>query len=433
MGYNDNLAEPQISGTSSDIMSRLENTITRIQQAPAELAGVFTETMFERARTCANAIGDRPLPLRGVQITIKDLFDVEGFVTRSGSRALDDASPADADAPAVKALISNGAIPLGHSNMTEFAYSGLGLNPHFGTPETPLKPGHIPGGSTSGGAVSVATGIADAALGSDTGGSLRIPAAFTGTVGFKPTQNTVSRHGARPLSQSLDSVGPIARNVDMCERVWRVLAGRADPFAKANANRLIVPTNFGLDDLDAVSAANFTEALKRLSDWGFDIAEQRLDMLDSYKSLPVWQFSAVESRATYASVVAERAQDLDPRVLSRMRRGETVSAIDYFNTCQARAALIEAFRRELAGAILVLPTTPITAPAFADLEDDAEYDRINLLCLRNTTLANVVDGCSISLPMSHAGEVTGVMLSAPGGTDTALLGTAKSAAAALQA
>ena len=366
-------------------------------------------------------------PLEGVRVSIKALFDVAGHPTTAGTVVLGD-PPATRDAMAVARLRAAGATLVGHTSMTELAYSGLGLNPHTGTPANPLRPGRIPGGSTSGGAVSVATDEADMALGTDTGGSLRIPAAFCGLVGFKPTQASVPRDGCVPLSRSLDSVGPIARDVATVAAGWRALSG-----AKAHGTapaRLIVPTGFGRDGLDDEVAAAFSRALDALRATDLTVEERALPVLDAYRRHPAWHYAAVESRAAHPQVW-ERRDRLDPRVAARMARADGVTAIDYARTLAQREVLIAAFGEALSGAALALPTVAVAPPRFDDLLDDADYDRLNLLCLRNTLVANVVDGCSVSLPIGR-GSPVGLMLTMPGGSDAALLRLAAGAEPALR-
>ncbi len=406
--------------------SRLTEVIERVNSDAPGLRSVFTESFFDLARNQVsglNATSDSPLG--GALVSIKDLFDVEGFVTRAGSKILADQPAADSDAPCVKLLRDAGAILIGHTNMTELAYSGLGLNPHFGTPENALVSGRIPGGSTSGGAVSVAQGIADIAIGTDTGGSLRIPAAFNGIVGFKPTQDSVSRRGCKALSQSLDSVGPMARSVEACEIAYQVMAGAAASAGDDLAREFIMPVNFGLEDLDPVVAEGFEKAAARISDAGINVVVKNLTSLERYKELAVWQFAAIESRAEYDSYYDSKPDLFDPRVLSRLKRAEAVDAITYRKTLNARTAFIDAYRQEVGNRVLLLPTTPILAPELSVFDDDDEYYRLNLLSLRNPTLANVLNGCSISLPFTSGEETIGVMLTAPGGTDRSLLEVAK--------
>ncbi|MBU2415181.1 MAG: amidase, partial [Gammaproteobacteria bacterium] len=234
-------------------------------------------------------------PLNGAIVSIKDLFQVEGYKTQAGSVFISQ-QLAEQDSTAVAQLRKAGASFLGHTNMTELAYSGLGLNPHYGTPDNPINPGRITGGSTSGGAASVALGVADAALGTDTGGSLRIPAAFCGLTGFKPSQQTVSRKGCLPLSDSLDSVGPIAKTVEECELLWQVLSGvalSADTTKRMDSSplsqlKIVVPSNFGMNDLDALVEEGFAEKLAQLEAAGVVVERRFIDALEVYKTLPVW-------------------------------------------------------------------------------------------------------------------------------------------------
>lgn len=407
------------------VRERVGAVLRRIEGDPPELrhvfTGVFADDIASDAERLHEADGNGPdSALWGAIVTIKDLLDVRGHPTRAGSLVLGD-DPAQRDAVAVGRLRDAGALILGHTNMTELAYSGLGLNPHFGTPDNPAMPGHIPGGSTSGGAVSVATGAADIAIGSDTGGSLRIPAAFTGTVGFKPTQATVPRQGCRPLSHTLDSIGPIARDVAACEAAWRAMAAVPAVAGTPMRGRLIVARNFGLDGLDDMVASGFDALLAGLRRAGFPIMEKPLASLERYKTLPVWHFSAVESRAHYQDEYLRSPDAFDPRVLRRMQRADEVSAVQYCRTLQARERLIAAFAEELGDDFLLMPTVAMLPPAFDAFRREEDYDRLNLLALRNTSLANVTDGCSLSLPFRYRGHLLGAMLTAPGGRDLDLL------------
>ncbi len=406
--------------------SRLQTLFKRLDTKPPELDCVFTELVRSEAHIQLNEIEHQlPTQISGALVSVKDLFDISGYVTRAGSLALSNQAVAGNDARAISLLKQSGAIIIGKTNMTELAYSGLGLNPHFGTPDNPVKTGHIPGGSTSGGAVSVATDAADIAIGTDTGGSIRIPAAFTGLVGFKPSQASVSRSGCRDLSTSLDSIGPIARSVHHCEWAWRCMSGVADAIRVDEKPELIVPTNFGMTDLDSEIESGFLTLLKRLRDQGWNIHERKIEMLESYKLVPVWHFSSVESRCIYADQYAKQFEKLDPRVRSRMARADEVSAIDYCTTLRMRKSLIKAAGNELGSSFILLPTVAILPPAFEVFDDDHEYNRLNLLALRNTSMANVIDGCSISLPFSDNGNVMGAMLTTSGGRDLQLLDIAR--------
>ncbi|MCO4785846.1 amidase family protein [Marinomonas gallaica] len=363
-------------------------------------------------------------PLSGAVVSIKATFDVKGHSSSGGTTLLKD-RPAQQDAHAVALLRAAGASLIGHTNMTELAYSGVGLNPHYGTPNNPVVPGCIPGGSTSGGAVTVAKGMADIALGTDTGGSLRIPAAFCGLTGFKPSQSSVSRVGCLPLSDSLDSVGVMARNVETCELAWNVLtSNKASQQADAPLT-LVVPKNFGFDDLDKDITDGFKVALDHLKSHGVVVQHCDLSLFETYKALPVWQFSAVESRRYYKQLFSLEDGQLDPRVKQRIKRGEGVSEQVFMETCAQRSALITRFQSEHANTVFLMPTVACLPPKFDQFESDENFDRINLLCLRNTTFANVIDGCSISLPYSFNSNVMGLMLTAMNGKDQSLLKLAK--------
>jgi|TARA_R110000744_G_scaffold15956_21_gene44212 aspartyl-tRNA(Asn)/glutamyl-tRNA(Gln) amidotransferase subunit A len=365
-------------------------------------------------------------PLNGAIISIKDLFQVEGYKTQAGSVFINK-QPALQDAAAVALLRKAGASFLGHTNMTELAYSGLGLNPHYGTPDNPINPGRIPGGSTSGGAASVALGAADAALGTDTGGSLRIPAAFCGLTGFKPSQQTVSREGSLPLSDALDSVGPIAKTVEECERLWHILSGASGTKNGANLSQLtfVVPSNFGMNDLDVLVEQGFNEKLACLEAAGIVVERRFIAALESYKTLPVWQFSAFECQAFYSKAYDLATANIDPRVASRIVRANTIKSEDFQQTQAARHAFIQQMAEDEPNTVFLLPTVAVVAPKLSDLEQDSEYDRLNVLCLRNTSLANVLNGCSLSLPFCFQQEPMGLMLTAGNGMDQALLDLAK--------
>jgi aspartyl-tRNA(Asn)/glutamyl-tRNA(Gln) amidotransferase subunit A len=368
-------------------------------------------------------------PLSGLTVAVKDLFDVAGQVTTAGSVVRQKTAPATADAVAVARLRAAGAGLIGHANMTEYAYSGLGLNPHYGTPLTPLHEGCIAGGSTSGGASAVARGNADIALGSDTGGSARIPAAFCGLVGFKPSAQSIPRAGAVALSDSLDSVGVMLRETGLLRPVLNVL--RDTQLAAAPMPRAVIaPDNFGMDLLAPEIAAAFETALAAMAGQGIHVRRLSLDIFDRYRALAVWQFSAVESRAHHGSFFDTDRAVLDPRVASRMARADGLTAIEFARTLSARAALITEAARLFGDIALVLPTVAILPPKLADLADDATYDRINLLALRNTSFANVIDGCSVSLPLSGC-PGAGLMLTAANGSDAMLVAMAEALDGAL--
>ena len=416
------------SGQNSE--TRLEASLARLAE-DASTTAVFTKVLPDRARVQAKAAENNTSPLSGAFVSVKALFDLKGETTTAAAKVLQNEAPVSADAPAIARLSEAGGVFVGITNMSEFAYSGLGLNPHYGTPHNPTYPGCVPGGSTSGGAASVAQGLVDIAIGSDTGGSLRIPAAFCGITGFKPTQASVSRTGGKPLSDSLDSFGPMARTVAECELVWQVMAGQTVAAAEPAKARLVVPRNFGFSEMDEAIADGFEDLLVQLRDAGFEIVERDLECISLYDQVPPWHMTSVESRAHYETYFRKNADEMDRRVYSRMARAAEISAIEYRQTINRRQKLIAAFREELGDGLLILPTTPILPPKLEDVAEAADFNRLNLLALRNPSLANVTDACSIAMPYRHDGHTMSVMLVAKGGSDQKLLAVAKSVEAAL--
>ncbi|MBN9005166.1 MAG: amidase [Rhizobiales bacterium] len=409
----------------------VDECLARIADKAGEGARVFIQVDAEGAASAADAMDKlrkanaAPSPFAGIPISIKDLFDIKGQVSRAGSRALDDAPSAAEDAPVVARLRRAGFVVVGRTNMTEFAYSGLGINPHYGTPKNRWhrEVGHVPGGSSSGAAVSITDGMAYAALGTDTGGSCRIPAAYNGIVGYKPTARRIPLDGGVPLSFTLDSYGPIARSVGCCAVIDAVLAD--EPVAAVTPRpvkgmRLAVPTTVMLDDLDPAVAQAFDRALDVLSRAGAIIERIAVPEFAEAGTLNAnGGFSAAESWAWHRALIAKKADVYDPRVVSRIRRGEALSAADYVDLLAMRRAMIDGFERRVTPYdALIAPTIAITPPVIADLADDAAYTKANLLSLRNCTLINTIDGCAISLPCHREGDApVGLMLAAAGGSD----------------
>ena len=409
----------------------VEECLARIADPNGEGQRTFIHVNKDAALDAANAMDAlrrakaAPSRFAGIPISIKDLFDIAGQVTRAGSRALEDSAPAAADAPVVSRLRRAGFIVIGRTNMTEFAFSGIGINPHYGTPKGAWKrsEGHIPGGSSSGAAVSVLDGMAHGALGTDTGGSCRIPAAYNGIVGYKPTQRRIPLDGGVPLSFSLDSYGPLARSVSCCAILDAVLADepvtalRKRPIKSA---RLAVPTTIVLDELDDAVAQTFERVLKTLSKLGAEIEHIEVpEFLDTVTMNSKGGFAAAESYAWHRYLLTSKGDVYDPRVSVRILRGEAISAADYIDLIQARRSLIARVNARLAPYdALVLPTTANTPPRIADLADDKVFTAANMRSLRNCSLINLIDGCAISLPAHREGEVpVGFMLAAPGGAD----------------
>ncbi len=424
----------------------VDECLARIAEPSGEGARTFIHVDAEAAIEAAEAM-DRlrevkaaPSRYAGIPISIKDLFDIRGQVTRAGSRALDDSAPAEADAPAVERLRRAGFVVIGRTNMTEFAFSGIGINPHYDTPKGAWNrgDGHVPGGSSSGAAVSVVDGMAHGGLGTDTGGSCRIPAAFNGIVGYKPTQRRVPLEGAVPLSFTLDSIGPLARTVACCAVLDAVLAN--ETFVPLQPRpikgmRLAVPTTVALDDLDEALAKTFERALATLSRQGAVIERIEVpEFLDVGPMNARGGFAAAESYAWHRQLIASKGDIYDPRVSMRILRGEALSAADYVDFSQARKSLVTRAAARLAPYdALVMPTTANTPPRIADLADDKDFTKANLAALRNCTLINMIDGCAISLPCHREGEVpVGLMLAAAGGADRRIFELAAGMEAAIR-
>ncbi len=431
--------------TSSEALTR--QYLERIADPAGEGARAFIKVHADRALAAARASdslrkqGIVPSPLAGIPISIKDLFDIQGDVTTAGSIILKDALPAKADAPAMARLRAAGAIFLGRTNMTEFAYGGHGMNSHYGTPRNPWdrSTGRIPGGSTSGGAVSVTDGMAAATIGSDTGGSVRIPAALCGITGYKPTQSRVPLTGAFPLSSTRDSIGPLGNSAACCIWLDAVMAGESPelpaPISLKHL-RFGVPTTILLDGLDKEVAAAFSRALSILSAAGAVIEEFAFDELadEAAGSVKV-NFSAVEAYALHRERLATRLHDFDPRVAKRLLLGANMNAADYYELIlQRRQLMTGANRRTARFDALLAPAVPIIAPAIADIDaSEAALLRYNGLILRNTAPFNVFDRPCWSLPCHAPGEApVGLMVIGETGGDRRLqaLGLAIEAALA---
>jgi aspartyl-tRNA(Asn)/glutamyl-tRNA(Gln) amidotransferase subunit A len=415
-----------------------EACLARIGDAAGEGARTFLKVHAAEALACAEfqdrlrSGGAAPSAYAGIPVSVKDLFDVLGDVTTAGSLLLRTDPPARRDAAIVARLRAAGFIVIGRTNMTEFAYSGLGLNPHYGTPLNPWDraSGRIPGGSSSGAAVSVTDGMAHGAIGTDTGGSCRIPAALCGIVGFKPTAHRVPRTGCYPLSSTLDSIGPLARSVACCATLDAVLADEPPrtlaPIPVAGV-RLAVPQSYVLEDIDAVVAAAFERALKVIARAGAHVSELPLNELTQLSQLnSKGGFSAAEVYALHTRLIAEHSAAYDPRVLTRILRGREQSAADYLELQRLRVDFIERVSAHLAPYdAMLLPTVPISAPRMDEVAEDGAYARLNALALRNPAVVNFLDGCAISLPCHEPGTApVGLMLAAGRDSDHKLLALA---------
>ncbi|GAB7534055.1 amidase [Burkholderia sp. 3C] len=410
----------QLDAGATTSRALVDTALDRIAADGGHGAHAFCHVDADDARRQADAqdalrrAGIRLSPLAGLPVSVKDLYDVAGQRTRAGSRVLDDAPPAAQDAPTIALMRRAGAVLIGRTNMSEFAFSGLGVNPWYGTPRSPWQPDEprVAGGSSSGAAASVAQGMAAAGLGSDTGGSLRIPAAFCRLTGFKPTARRITTRGMFPLSTTLDSAGAIAPSVACCALVDRLLAGesiQAGGFALDAAPleglRLAVLSHYVTDQMDDTVARAWDDALARLSRAGAKLVPLRLPVLDALPSINRFGFSPIEAYATHRTTLATRAGDYDPRVLARLRVGEPAGAADYLDLLAARADAIAQARAALDGFdAFLMPTVPVVPPPIAPLESDAaRFAAANALALRNPSVINFLDGCAVSLPCTPAG------------------------------
>jgi aspartyl-tRNA(Asn)/glutamyl-tRNA(Gln) amidotransferase subunit A len=415
----------------------LEQALAKIADPTGEGARACLTVYADAARAAADRSDARRKagttlgPLDGVVVSIKDLFDVAGEVTRAGSKVLAKrGKPATADAPVVTRLREAGAVIVAKTNMTEFAYSGVGANPHFGTPGNPADRRRIPGGSSSGAAVAAADGMCRISIGTDTGGSTRIPAAVCGIVGYKPTARRIPTTGAFPLSFSLDSIGPLATSVADCALADAVMAGIApEPLTPTSLSgaRLGLVKGLVLDNIDNTVGPAFEKAVAKLA------AARRSDIILA----PLAMLAEVnakggiappEAHAIHRDLLATDAAGLDPNVRLRLQRAAGISAADYILNLRARIAAIAAMDRLFDNLdALVLPTTPIVAPTMAEVADPDDFARRNMLLLRNTAIANFFDLCAISLPVKLGNSLPcGLMMFGRHGSDRKLLQLAAS-------
>ena len=436
-----------------DILSGRTNALAQLEVAQRAAASKAAESSFIRrfdamARAAASAVDQglvagAPLPaLGGLAVSVKDLFDVQGFTTTAGSNVLQDEPAGAIDCPLVARLRAAGAALVGHTNMSEFAYSAVGINPHFGTPANAatalLDPTpRIPGGSTSGGAVSVACGAAWAALGSDTGGSIRIPAALHGLVGFKNTQRLTPLDGSVPLSTTLDTACAITRSVRDAVVLHEVLAQRRVTLRRRSLRqlRLGVPTTLMLDGLEPAVAAAFARSLAALRAAGADVEEFAMPPVLQLAGLQAaGGFAAAESWAWHRQRLASQRASYDPRVATRISRGEAITAADYIDLHEARRAwMLDVQTRSAGFDALLSPTVPMVAPALAPLvSDDDAFFSVNARLLRNPAVVSFLDGCALSLPCQAAGELPiGLMVWAGAMHDDSVLDVSLAIEAAL--
>lgn len=424
-----------------------DTMIARAEDPDGEGGRVFIA--FDRSRARAEAEASDRLrgaglvlsPIAGVPISVKDLFDVAGEITTAGSRALSKAAAAECDSAVVARLRRAGAVIVGRTNMTEFAYSGIGINPHFGTPKNPWDraTGRIPGGSSSGAAVSVTDGMAVAAIGTDTGGSVRIPAALTGLAGFKPTTGRIPLDGVFPLSETLDSVGLLAPSVACCATLDSILAGlplEPPSVMPVEGLRLAVPQSLVLDDLNAAVAETFSRTVTRLSQAGARIVDIPFSELAEIPEVSVnGGILGAEAYALHRTRIAQASELIDPRVRVRITRGEDLSAADYIDICRARDDIMARADAETAAFDAVLmPTVAVTAPPIDDVVASEDlYAELNPLCLRNTTTGNFLNRCALTIPCHALGDApVGLMVMGETSGDQRLISVGLGIEAALR-
>ena len=395
----------------------VEEALARIGDPAGEGARAFLKVYAEEARAEAEhsdrlrRAGRARSAVEGLPVSVKDLYDVAGDVTRAGSKLLAGAAPAATDAPAVARLRAAGAVIVGRTNMVEFAFGTTGLNPHYGTPKNPWdrKAGRVPGGSSSGAAVAQADGMCVMALGSDTRGSIRQPAALCGVTGWKPTQRRVPRDGAFPLSYTLDTVGPLANSVACCAAYDEVLAAEprgALSALPAKGLRLLLPRGSLLQELDAAVGKAFEAALSKLAAAGAVITEMPVPAFD--RQAEYFRSGGYAGAEAYA--IHRRWQDrlgeYDPRVAKRVLFGKELSAADYIDLNLMRAEYMRTVEALAAPFdAMLMPTTPTLAPTIAEVDaSDEDYFRWNFRILRNVGVVNFLDGCAVSLPCHAPGS-----------------------------
>lgn len=440
------LADQLAAGETTSV-ALTDAALARAADPAGEGGNVFIELYADRARAEAEnadrmrAAGIVPSPIAGLPISVKDLFDVAGSVTRAGSKAIADDPPAKSDSEVVRRLRAAGAVIVGRTNLTEFAYSGIGINPHYGTPANPWDrdTGRIPGGSSSGAAVSVTDGMAAVGIGTDTGGSVRIPAALCGITGFKSTTGRIPTTDVYPLSATLDSVGPLAPTVACCAVIDAIMAGENPTVPTAlplTGLRLAVPQTCVMDDLDDTISAAFSAALSKLSAAGAVITDIPFSELGEVTSgMPHGGILGAEAWSIHRHLLDDKSDLYDPRIRVRIDRGKNLSAADLIDVIAKRQDVMARANATTAPFDAVLmPTTAKIAPPIADIVASEDlYAEMNPLMLRNTTTGNYLDRCAMSIPCHADGDApVGLMVMDETGADRHLVRVSLAIEAALR-
>ncbi|MCC9620500.1 glutamyl-tRNA amidotransferase [Thalassospira sp. MA62] len=384
-------------------------------------ARILRDAQDSEARVAANA----HLPLAGMLVSVKDLYDEAGVATTAASKLLKDRAPATEDCDVVHSVKEAGAVPFGRTTLSEFAYSGVGLNPHYGTPGNIFDPEGIPGGSTSGGGLTVAHGLVDFALGTDTGGSIRIPSAINGLYGFKPSRLSVSGTGIHPLAKSFDTAGPLAPDLETAIMAFEVISGQSVPKTDPRLLKIGVPVNAFVNGTDERVANDFAMICSELRKAGHELIEVDLGFI-AQNAILNKKLVAFEAHRIYAKDFDKLETCGDPRVLSRMKFADTLGSDEMIDTYAQRTDIVSQFGAAMAGLdVMIAPTLAMMAPKIAEVE--ADFDNLNAMMLRNTGFLNLVDACAISMPVKVEGQKApaALMIGAPHGHDLDVLGAAR--------
>jgi len=411
------------------ITDKANTALAKARALGDECGRIFTQLDEARILADAQALELRAeerdaLPLYGLSVSLKDLLDEAGQTTSAGSVILQDAPNAEADALVVSRLKAAGALVFGRTNMTEFAYSGLGLNPHHGTPGCIFDSTRVPGGSSSGAALSVAHDICDIAIGTDTGGSVRIPAAINGLYGFKPTQKTVPLVGVHPLSPSFDSVGPLSHTLDGTVRCLNVI--RDEKLSLNNEHRslrLAVPRDTFIEGLDRSVADAFEQQCDSLLAAGHQLELVSLRKLNTLTPALKLIVSA-EAQAIYKPFLQRLETEGDPHVLARIHQSDNLTQVDIQQYSEQREEAVNYFNVAMQSYdALLSPTLMCERPGIEEAAQ--QFNKHNAAILRNTTYINLTDGCGLTIPVARQGlPPSALMVCGPHMSDNSVLGAA---------